>query len=531
MHKLEIKDFSFTYPMQNNPVFEHVNLSVNQGDFVLVCGRSGLGKTTLLRCIKKEVRPKGKTEGEILLDNQLVETISSFDSASKIGYVFQSPENQIVSDSVFHELAFGLENLGVNTEKIRRRVAETSDFFGITEWSDQKVSNLSGGQKQLLNLASVVIMNPELILLDEPLSQLDPISVKVFLNMLKRLNTELGMTVVISEHALDDVLAISDYVFSFDIDCRKLTREEFVDTVISKNLYNKDSLHAGAVIAGNLGMNIYPFTVRESKKILLENGYSFTGITDEKKTMDDNLIKLKDVWFRYSKNYGYVLKDINISVTRNAVHAVVGGNGSGKSTLLKILAGLVKPSRGKAISIGDKRIALLMQDPKSLLVCDTVYAELHEFQKQFGYSEQSVNYYCKMFALDSLLSRHPYDISGGEMQKLAVVKVLLTDPDVILMDEPTKGMDIQYKKELSNILKELKSCGKTIVFASHDLDFVAANADVCSFVFNGEIVCTEQCREFLSGNDFYTTVTNKIFREIMPEYILPEDVCVEKQSI
>lgn len=525
MRKLEIKNYSFSYPNCESKALDNINLTVKQGDFLLLCGKSGSGKSTLLRNLKAEVAPLGISEGEILFDGSKL-CDKGDESAAKIGFVFQSPENQIVTDTVRHELAFGLENLGLPSNVIRRRVAETANFFGIDDWFFKKVSDLSGGQKQILNLASIVAMQPELVLLDEPTSQLDPVASKNFLNLLERLNTELGMTVVMCEHNLEEVLDITTKVGYMDEGrCTVFSSpEEFAKEIPMISGFSS-ALPASVTIAKKLGFEEMPLSVRKARELLHSSGISLKTPVKNGSVETPAVISASDIWFRYSSNGGFILKGTSIDIKKGEIHSIVGGNGSGKSTLLKVLSGIKKYSMGKIKKAKDAgRCAMLMQDPKTLFVCDTVMEEFKELQQKFSYSDEDIFRLSDIFGITHLMDRHPYDISGGEMQKTAFVKLLLTKPDILLLDEPTKGVDAEFKQEIAKYLAMLKNDGKAIILVTHDLDFAARTSDRCSFMFGGEIICSDNAKEFFAGNNYYTTSTNRITRGIENRCVLPEDV-------
>ena len=207
-----VKDLSFSYPHTDREALIHVNLEIEQGQYICLCGRSGSGKTTLMRHMKTVLTPFGKRTGGVYFEGEELSGVDQRRQSSKIGYVMQDPDSQIVTDKVWHELAFGLESLGCDQRTMRLRVAEMASYFGIQSWFHKNVSELSGGQKQLLNLASIMAMQPEVLILDEPTSQLDPIAAADFLNTVKKINQELGTTIILSEHRLEDVFPASDRV-------------------------------------------------------------------------------------------------------------------------------------------------------------------------------------------------------------------------------------------------------------------------------------------------------------------------------
>jgi len=533
------------YPKATVNAVDSMDLSIQKSQFVLVCGQSGCGKTTLLRNLKKEIAPHGKSSGEIYYNGTLLADLDAKESASKIGFVRQNPDNQIVTDTVWHELAFGLENLGLPTPVIRRRVAETAHFFGINAWFESDVFSLSGGQKQMLNLAAVMAMQPKLIILDEPTAQLDPIAAKEFLTVLRRINQELGTTVILSEHRLEDVLSLSDKVLLMKDGASEFfgSPKQLIENMAEQpnHVFGK-ALPSASRISLALGEKTsVPVSVREGRAWLksLANGTNFDEaeqtITSEKKAP---VLQTSDVWFRYDESF--VLRNFSVVVNSGQMMSIVGGNASGKTTALSVMAGLLEPVRG-TVKLNGKRlskykkheiyknnIAKLEQNPKTMFACDTVLADLVEASD----NEDKRREIIAQLGLSGLLEKHPYDISGGEQQKVALGKLLLMEPKILLLDEPTKGIDVYAKDELAEILKHRCTLGDAVVIVTHDVEFAAEHSDECAMIFNGEVMCRDKARDFFAGNMFYTTSANRISRDIIPKAITPKDVidaCKEKQ--
>jgi energy-coupling factor transport system ATP-binding protein len=547
---IAVEGLTFTYPGAAGPALEDVHMSVEQSGFVVVCGQSGCGKTTLLRNLKKELKPHGKTEGTIRYQGIDIHKLGEKRSAAEIGFVMQDPENQIVTDTVWHELAFGLENIGCPTPVIRRRIAETAHFFGINEWFEKPVFELSGGQKQLLNLAAVMAMQPQLLLLDEPTAQLDPVAAKDFLTIVQRLNLELGTTVVMVEHRLEELFPIADRVILMDRGRLEFSGppKAFARYIsgcpghrFSKALPSAVQIRSGLSAPGDA----YPLSVREGRLWLQayarENGCR--DRIDQAETPPvvregAPALEAKDLWFRYKPGSDFVLKGLSVAFHTGTVYAVVGGNGSGKTTMLSLLAGLYRPVRGAVRIKGQdirrmkpevlykNRLVLLMQNPRSMFVWDTVREDLTDAAGQLkpDNAREEVERICDFLGISHLLDSHPYDLSGGEQQKAALGKLLLLDPEILLLDEPTKGLDVYAKEELAGLLRARAGQGNTVVMATHDLEFAARYVDVCSMVFNGEIICTENAKTFFVGNSFYTTSANRISRGIVEDAVTIEDV-------
>ena len=578
MNLVEIKDFGFSYPESSRKVLEHVNLNIKEGTLNVIMGRSGCGKSTLLRQLKSVLAPAGEKEGEILYRNIPLRDTDHRTQSQEIGFVMQNPDNQIVTDKVWHELAFGLESLGYDNATIRLRVAEMASYFGIQKWFYKNVSELSGGQKQLLNLASVMAMHPSLLILDEPTSQLDPIAASDFLETVKKINRDIGTTVLLTEHRLQDIIPYADRVFVMDEGTLFL---EGKPRAIGTKLKEQ---HHGMFLSMPVPMQIYagtdsaltcPLTVSEGRQWIREyieekgikkeqiqqanqrlerqgekNENETAGFFGHLKRQKENTppaIQMKDVWFRYEKDSPDVIQDLSLEVKKGEFYALVGGNGTGKSTTLSLLGRVHQPYSGRIYldgkdlrSFSDRKLycgylGVMPQNPQSIFLKKTVLEDLYSViggkkekpSNEYPISmkkEKAIEGIVSLTHLEGLLERHPYDLSGGEQQRLALAKVLLLRPKILLMDEPTKGMDAEYKEELGSILKKLQSHGMTIFMISHDVEFVAEYADTTGLFFEGNIVTSKKTRDFFAGNNFYTTAANRMARGLFPEAVTGKDV-------
>ena len=445
MAEVEIRDLMFTYPEMENPALCSINLEINDGDFVVLCGKSGCGKSTLLRHFKTVLTPHGTRTGEILFKGRALSEVDIRTQSSEIGFVLQNPDNQIVTDKVWHELAFGLESLGYDTPTIRLRVAEMASYFGIQAWFRRNVNELSGGQKQLLNLAAIMAMHPSLLILDEPTSQLDPIAASDFLETVKKINRDLGTTIIMTEHRLEDIFPAADKVIVMDqgsVIAQGLPRE------IGKELRGMGhdmflSMPAPMQIYAGIDNEMpCPLTVREGRQWLSE---LFEGKPVEKKSIPieadhfkeaETVVELRDVWFRYDKNLPDVVRDLSLEIKRGQLYALVGGNGTGKTTTLSLISGINRPYRGKVKLEGrevrkysDKELfhgflGVLPQNPQSLFVKKTV--ELDLFEAIGGTNERrrsefdsdmdkrtAVEGMAELMHIGHLMQQHPYDLSGG----------------------------------------------------------------------------------------------------------------------
>ena len=540
MAHFQIKDLNFAYATaKGKKSLDGVNLNIEKGEYIVLCGASGSGKTTLLRQLKSVLTPYGKRTGEVLFNGVPLEAVSHREQSAKIGYVMQNPDDQIVTDKVWHELAFGLESLGCDQKTMRARVAEMACYFGIQDWFHRDVANLSGGQKQLLNLASIMAMQPEVLILDEPTSQLDPIAASDFLNTVRKINIELGTTVIITEHRLEDIFPYADRAIVMD--GGKVIADDTPGN-IGRLLYElKNDMFAAMptpvrVFYGAEGEGDCPLTVREGRTWLSKHypapkirELPAESLTDKVKTP---ALSLKELWFRYEKDSPDVLRGVSAEVPTGALYAIVGGNGAGKSTTLKAICGICKPYRGKVKVFGKpvekyksaelfgNCLAMLPQDPKSLFVKKTVREDLAEMTKD----EKKIAEIAAVCEIEGLLDSHPYDLSGGEQQRSALAKVLLTEPKLLLLDEPTKGIDNFFKEKLVKILCKLKRQGVTIVMVSHDVEFCARYADMVSMFFDGQILTTDTPRRFFGNNSFYTTAANRMSRHVFSMAVTAEDV-------
>ncbi len=527
---LTTEDLTFFYPEQETPALRGVSLSLRRGDFVVLCGPSGCGKTTLLRQFKTVLAPHGQRSGSILFDGSPLDEMDQRAQATRVGFVQQNPENQVVTDKVWHELAFGLESLGCDTPTVRRRVAEMASFFGIQEWYYKNVTELSGGQKQLLNLASIMVMQPELLILDEPTSQLDPIAAGEFLATVGKINRELGTTILLTEHRLEEAFPLASRVVVMD---EGAIIAEGTPQEVGLSL--KDRGHA-MFLAMPTPMRVWaavensaacPITVSEGRSWLQDyvNQNPLSELSPEHTFTPsaDPVISTDAIWFKYEKDLPDVVKGLSLTVFKGEFLALLGGNGTGKTTSLKLLAGLLKPYRGTVTVNGT--VGVLPQNPQTLFVKKTVREDLLELlPKKDPQREEKAARVTALCRLETLLDRHPYDLSGGEQQRAALAKVLLLDPDILLMDEPTKGLDAEFKQVFAEILQTLLNRGVTVVMVSHDVEFCARYARRCALFFDGNIVTEGTPRTFFSGNSFYTTAANRMARSLLPEAVTAEDV-------
>ena len=571
MALLTFEHLTFTYAGAPSPALYDVNLAVEPGEYVVLAGLSGCGKTTLLRQLKPALAPAGERIGRVLVDGTEVDTLPLREQARVVGFVLQDPDDQIVCDTVVAELAFGLENIGCDRDAMGLRVAEAASFFGMQEWLHQPTTALSGGQKQLLNLAAVMALEPAVLVLDEPTSQLDPVAAQSFLALVRRINRELGVTVVMAAHHLEEVLADADRLVVMEggrivadgapraVGARLCAEQHPLAPALPAALqaYEDLRLVAPDCVAS---ADPLPLTVREGRLWLQRQlpGDGDRSLVETAPAPDSEFdlvsgrasqpadtdappaLTLRDVRFRYDRNAPDVLRGLSLTVPMGSLFALVGGNGAGKSTVLKAACGLVRPYQGSVALFGRKGsrrvvdaaaagVALLPQDPTLLFAHNTVEAELTEM----GAGGAAVAAMAERCRIDGLLGSHPLDLSGGERQRVALAKVLLTDPRLLLLDEPTKGLDVAAKAALAAQLTALTARGVTVLLVSHDLEFCARFADTVALLFDGAVASQAAPRPFFAGARFYTTAANRMARDRIPEALTPEDIvacCAEEAA-
>lgn len=598
---IQIRDLTFAYAAGDEPVLSDINIDIGSGEFVIIMGSSGSGKTTLLKMLKRNMIPAGRYSGRVYIYGKEADKLTDRENAAGIGYVSQDPDNQIVTDKVWHELAFGLENLGMDNVTIRKKVAEMSEYFGITGWYDREVSKLSGGQKQILNLASVMVMQPGILLLDEPTANLDPLAAIRFLDVVKRINQELGVTVVMVEHNLEHIYADADRIIAIDkgrVAANSSPKKAAADIIaagsflieglpVASRLYSGYNKKNGNSVVSYNNVNIdsnnkdnhilsdeIPLTVKEGrrwyvnykkvygkditkdkdkinnfagksiindkviKKDVLEED-NITGNKNKKRigfikknnlenkssrkntdNIENTVCQLKNVSYSYNKKLPYIIDGVDVSFKEGRITAILGGNGAGKSTMLKLIAGIIKPVCGKIIS--NKRIIMLPQDPKAVFTEVSVEEELAEVLMDKGNGiynnmpmedkREIVEQIIEEFGLNDIRKNNPYDISGGQQEKLAIAKVLLLKPEVLLLDEPTNGLDPYFKKTLGKLLKKINADGVTIIIVSHDLEFVDSFCDDVIMLFDRKAAAQDSTHKFLRDNMFYTTNYYRIIK-------------------
>ena len=548
MEIFKVENVNFTFAESSKRALNAVSFTIQQGSFAVLFGASGSGKTTLLQLLKRELTPNGKRDGEIFYKGELLEDIDAKTLVSEIGFVMQKPDDQIVMDTVWHELAFGLENMGLSNAQIRKKIAEMTSYFGMGDWFHKKISELSGGQKQLLNLASILIMQPKVLILDEPTSQLDPIAATEFMQTLHRLHEDTGVTIILVEHRLEDVFQFASDIMLIENGSIIAQGSPRIIGQIVKKINEHHIMLEALPTATRIYYGLSTFT--NESPITIREGMEFIGnykneiqelprnIIEQK--IDKPILAMKDCWFRYGRDFPDIVKGVSLKIQKGEIFCILGGNGAGKTTLLKLLAGQCKPYKGYVLlhdkkmkkysmeQLYKKNIALLPQNPKTLFLQSTIREDYEVTAKLMGFDKMEaslqIERVMKMLHIESLMDMHPHSVSGGELQKIAIGKLLLLQPKILLLDEPTKGIDVFAKKQLQQLLQQLRVQGMTIIIVTHDMDFAAEIADCCGLYFDGEVLAIDVPKSFFAQNNYYTTAANKIARQLYPNAVTCEDV-------
>ena len=534
MADLVFENLTFSYPSREKAAIDSLNLTLKGGTFTLLCGVSGCGKSTLLRHAKPSLSPHGKRIGRVTLGGEPLEK-----ETAAIGFVGQQVRDAIVTDRVWHELAFGPEQMGMPPEIMRMKIAEIAGFFGMESWLHQDTATLSGGQCQLLNLAAVLVTDPEWLILDEPTAQLDPLAEEAFFQALERVHRELGIGVLVAEHRLERVLTLADRLLVMEDG--RIVDDGTPQTVARQLLRRRSPLAAALPAAGRLAYAVgwqgdLPLTVAQGQRALEQAGLKALPEQPHPATEHPPCLGIDRAYFRYDREGADVLRGLSLSVGRGEILALVGSNGAGKSTLLSLLAGAQTPREGKLLWEGKRlsaaryrekaKIGWLVQETRYLFVCSGWW----EDWSRTGATEEEKEAMASYLGLDLPRERHPFDLSGGERQRAALGKLLLTKPEALLLDEPTQGLDAAAKAVLARLLRELAKEGKAILLASHDLAFCAEVADSAAMLFDGQIASRGEIHAFFAANRTYTTAVNRIVRRWRPDAITEGEVLARERT-
>lgn len=541
MELFKIENLTFSYPENEKKVLSDISISIKEGDIVLIAGRSGCGKTTLLNHLKSSMTPAGSCSGSISYKSIALADVDFKTQSKEIGYVLQNPSDQTVTDKVWHELCFGAENIGMDPDDIARRIAETSNFFDIGEWYDRDVNDLSGGQKQLVNLAAVMVLGPDVLILDEPTAQLDPVSANEFLNAIYRINNELGTTIIMTEHRLESVFSHADQLVY--LEDGKVVYDG------SPSVFYPEMKSRGRLTTSNCFyflptvMQVYysleesgtaPSSVRDGRAWLTEyaTDKGILGLTYHReyaRPYAETILELKDIFFRYEKNGKDILKALNLKLEKGSIFSVIGGNGRGKSTLLKLISGHITAYSGKIIHEKSCKISVLPQECTLMFSHDSVREELSGMSS----NQEKIDEAVELFELNGLLDRHPFDISMGQQKCLGLAMLYLSECDILLLDEVTGGLDPVFKEKFGYYFQEMKKSGKSIVSVSHDIEFCSRFSDYVGMLFNGDLIGTDRPNRFFFSNTFYTTLGARLSKGIFNDTVNSEDIiniCKKQQD-
>ena len=512
---IEFKDFSFKYALSNRWNLEKINLKIERGEFVLVVGPSGSGKTTFLRAINGLVPHfyNGEYLGEVKVNGREIKNTTPGEIAKNVASIFQDPENQIVMETVEREIAFPLENMGLPSYEISKRVEEALDLINIAELRRRKIEELSGGEKQKVAIATAIATYPDFLLLDEPTSQLSPNSAEDILSLLERLNDDFGIGIILVEHRLERTMYRADRIIVFSQG--KIIGDGEPRIVASK--IDFDTLGIGYPQVSRLAIllkkNFLPLTVKEGRRILA-NDLKMLKYKGEKKEYGRRILEVVNLRFSYDKNA--VLKGLNLNLYENEILGLIGRNGVGKTTLAKLLAGLLKSYRGKINKVG--KISMVFQNPNLHLFGDTIYEDVSMGVKD----KEKVERIMKKLGIWGLKDKNSRDLSGGERMLAAIASIAVLEPKILVLDEPTRGLSYSHKLKLSKFLKEY-AISRGIILISHDMEMIARTVDRVAIMAEGKIIVEGEKRKIMPNSLNYTTQLNKLLSKYGDKRILVEE--------
>ncbi|QGU95720.1 ATP-binding cassette domain-containing protein [Clostridium bovifaecis] len=522
MSYITIKNLNYYYPDSESEALKDINLRIEKGEVILLLGESGSGKSTLGKCISGAI-PNfygGEISGDILIEGKRLKDIEHNERSKEITMVFQDPERQLMMNKVHREVAFGLENTGVQERKIKRRVFEAIQFSNILDLAYKDINTLSGGQKQRVAIASAISYLPKCIILDEPTSQLDPTSSEEIISLIKKINEELGVTIIVIEQRLDKWFDAADKIFLM-----KEGKGVFFGG--KSEMYAKEDEYINTFLPSYLRLckllkiDEMPNSFKKVREVL--QNFKYINKTLISHSLNDAIrIKIKDLGYSYGKEGA--LKGINLEIKEGDFISLLGPNGAGKSTLLKSIMGLVKYKgsielEGKEVKKQKLRsiaqiIGYVSQNPNDYISKDTVYEEIKFTLDNYGIKDEiRIEEILKLLDIYKVKDKNPRDISGGERQRVAIASILILKPKVLLLDEPTRGIDAKTKECLGETLRELNRNGTTIIIVTHDVEFAAEYSNKFFLMFNGEIAAEGSKEDVLSEGIYYTTSINKLVRD------------------
>lgn len=524
-----LNQFSYYYPRSSQPALKKVSLEIVTGEFLLLIGRSGSGKSTLARALCGLIPDfyGGDIGGEILYRGTPLASWPKSQMAEEIGMVFQEPDKQLLYKNVERDIAFGLENLGLDNALMQRRVAEMMDFLNLNELRQRDSSLLSGGEKQKIALAGVLAVNPQVLILDEPTSQLDPVAATEFLALIKDLNQEFGITIILIEQRLDKAFTLADRVIVMEagaIAFQGGSREQ-VSWAFAANYPLMPAIPA--IFAVGLRDEKLPLTIKEGRRVLKAMGagrempIQGEKYSEPRPRSGDPLVEIKKLSFSYPDSQP-VIREMSLKIWPGECVALIGSNGAGKSTLLQAIAGLLSGYRG-SIRVGEisgkklkpenlnHQLAYLPQNLEDFFLADTVSQDIMLTSEG---KTQNADFWLEAMNLQGYWNQDPRKLSTGEKQRAALAAILASDPAIILLDEPTTGVDREHKKQLGKLLGDLCRQGKTVLWVTHDIDFASEYAGRMLFMHDGRILAEGPVEEQIQENIFYTSQAARLFRPI-----------------
>jgi energy-coupling factor transporter ATP-binding protein EcfA2 len=542
---IEFSHLTYSYPADGRtPVLDDLSLRINEGDFVLVVGPSGAGKSTFLRCLNGLVPHfyGGTIAGRLCVAGRDPVEMEPRRMSEIVGFVFQDPESQAVVDVVEDELAFAMENQGLPRTTMRKRIEEVVDQLNIAHLRARTLSTLSGGERQRVAIAAVLALHPQVLVLDEPTSQLDPQAAEEVLDALVKLNRDLGLTVVLSEHRLERVAQHADQILYLPGPGERPLMGPPAEVLAHVPL-----VPPLVELGKRLGWSPLPLTLRDARRYAHKLQDRLSNATDLERAPSNPdrpsnatgkvcILEIRDLQFAYSGTQ--VLRGIDLAVGQGEFLAIMGRNGAGKSTLLKQCIGLLKPDQGQVRVLGmdtastpvevlGRHIAYVPQNPNALLFADTVADELAFTRRAREMPPGDDRALLHTLGLAAMAERYPRDLSTGERQRVALAAVLVGEPDLILLDEPTRGLDYAQKAALTSFLRTLRKEGKTVIVVTHDVELVAQCAERVVLMGDGQIAVDGPVREVMNDSQVFAPQVNKLFRD--PRYLTVQDVLAALQ--